>query len=148
MWESPSASFGHPPQGQHSLGIIIHQQNTPSFINIDIDGSCDTFFFFSSSAIKDPPLRIKPYGNNRQNISWHAISYHSNGRKAGCASEESVPAHDYRSLHQNQNRQYEPCVPLSRSSLSWTQHLNELHARRMVVFHMAERPTDTLVSSI
>lgn len=98
--------------------LLYINRTPPSFINIDIDGSCDTFFFFSSSEIKDPPLRIKPYGKNLQNISWHAISYHSNGRKAGCASEESVPAHDYRSLHQNQNRQYEPCVPLSRSSLS------------------------------
>lgn len=60
MWESPwaSASFGHPPQGQHSLGITVHQQNTPFFINLDIDGSCDTLilrysWFFS------PPRRSK-----------------------------------------------------------------------------------------
>lgn len=141
MWESPwaSASFGHPPQGQHSLGITVHQQNTPLYKH-RYRRFMWYFIFFSPSEIKDPPLRIKPYGKNLQNISWHAISYHSDGRKAGCACEESMPAHDYGSLHQNRNRQYEPCVPLSRSSLSWTEHLNELHAQRTVAFHMLNGP--------
>lgn len=144
--KSLSKCFLRPPTSRSVfIGNYCTSTEHPLFYtNTDRDGSCDTFIFFSPSEIKDPPLRIKPYGKNLQNISWHAISYHSDGRKAGCASEESMPAHDYGSLYQNRNRQYEPCVPRSRYSLSWAQHLNELHARRMVVFHMAECPTDTL----
>lgn len=52
-----------------------------------------------------------------------------------------MPVHDNGSLHQ---MIYEPCVPLSRNSLTWAQHLNELHAQWTVVFHMAEWPIDTL----
>lgn len=66
--------LGHPPQGQHSLRIIVHQQNTLIFINIDMDSSFDTSIFFSPSEIKDPPLRIKTYGKTCKILA--GMQYH------------------------------------------------------------------------
>lgn len=96
------------------------------------------FYFLLPLWDQRPSIEDQDIWEDLQNISWHAISYHSNG----CANEERMPVHDYGSLHQNPSCQYEPCVPLSRNSLTWA-HLNELHAWWTVVFHvwMAHRHT-------
>lgn len=144
MGERPwaSAFSGHPPQGQHSLEITVHQQNSLLFYK----HPCRQFmryFHFSLPPRRSKTLwlRIKTYGKNLQNISWHAISYHSHGEEGRvCQRRKACQSTTIRVyIRTNMNH-----VCVSRNSLSWAQHLNELHARRTVVFHMAERPTDTL----
>lgn len=142
MWESPwaSASFRPPTSRSAFSGNYCTSTEHPNFYKHGYRQFMWYFHFLLPLIDQRPSIEDQDIWKDLKNISWHAISYHSNG----CASAESMPVHDYGSLHQNPSCQYEPCVPLSRNSLTWAQHLNELHARRTVVFHLTEWPIDTL----
>lgn len=141
MWESPWVSVSFRPPTSRSAFAENYCTSTehPHFYKHRYRQFIWYFYFLLPLWDQRPSIEDQDIWEDLQNISWHAISYHSDGR----ANEERMPVHDYGSLHQNPSCQYEPCVPLSRNSLTWT-HLNELHAWRMVVFHMAEWPIDIL----
>lgn len=131
----------HPPQGQSSNPNHVNYRTSTEDPHCDIDHSY-TFFFSPQSP--DQRTNIDRFTNPaKYELACNIIPQWKERSGPGRANVESVPMADFESLHQNQRCQYEPCVLMSGNFLSRAQHLNELHAQRTVVFHMADRPTDT-----